>query len=60
MNHASTEDILEMMQSLDSTNRGLGMHDKALEMQESALTMRRRILPEDHPYIAESMNNLGL
>lgn len=32
------------MSGLDETYRRLGMHDKVLEMQESALAMCRRIL----------------
>jgi len=59
VNQASREDLLRMMSSLGIAYRDLGMHDKALEMQECTLAMYRRILPADHPDIASSMHNLA-
>ena len=50
-----------MKSDLGNLYHSLGMHDKAFEMEESTHvgTMYRRILPADHPSIAEYMKNLG-
>ena len=60
VNEASIEDMLGMMNGLDETYRGLGMHHKALELGESTLALHRRILPKDHRDIALSMSNLAV
>ena len=31
--------------------------DEALDMHNKALAIRRKVLPEDHPDIAQSLNN---
>ena len=59
VNTSTTEDLPRIMHNLALTYSALGMNDKALEMKEATLAMRRRILPEDHPDIALSMGNLA-
>ena len=41
------------MGSLAGTYSALGRHSDALAMEESVLELRRRVLPEDHPWIGE-------
>jgi hypothetical protein len=41
------------MSQLALTYSALGRHEEALAMQERALELRRRVLPEDHPYIGK-------
>ncbi len=41
------------MGNLASTYSALGRHSDALEMRESVLEFRRRVLPADHPDIGE-------
>ncbi len=38
----------------------LGYYEEALEKHESAFAIRQRILPEDHPNIGVSLNNIGV
>lgn len=37
----------------------LGEYQRALEMDEKALEIRKKALPEDHPDLAQSYNNVG-
>jgi hypothetical protein len=39
------------MSSLANTYAALGRHQDALVMEEMTLEFRRRVLPENHPYI---------
>jgi hypothetical protein len=39
------------MSSLANTYAALGRHQDALAMKEKTLEFRRRVLPENHPYI---------
>jgi tetratricopeptide (TPR) repeat protein len=47
------------MGNLASTYSALGRHDEALKLQQETLAFRQRVLPENHPDIATSMNNLA-
>jgi tetratricopeptide (TPR) repeat protein len=48
------------MSNLAAIYRALGLHEDALSMDESALEIRRRVLPPRHPDIATSLYNTSL
>ena len=44
---------------MGSTYSNLGDHSKALEFLLKALEIRERVLPPEHPALAQSYNNIG-
>ena len=50
----------DAMNNLANTYSALGRHQDALVMGEKTLEFRRRVLPENHPYIGISYLNLGI
>lgn len=49
----------QMFNVLGNVNRKLGLFDESRLLLEKALEMRSDLFKEDHPEIAESMNNMG-
>lgn len=45
---------------LASAYRDLGLYREALALMEEVLAVRRRLYPEDHPELAEGINNLAV
>ena len=41
------------MNNLANSYSAFGRHQEAVEMREKTLEFRRRVLPENHPYIGE-------
>ena len=57
----TAEDIREMEEDEAMTRRALDLlSSPGKNAYEEALAIRRRALPEGHPHIATSLNNLGL
>ena len=48
-----------LSQALADLYLGMGMYDDALPLQQRALTLRRRVLGENHPDTISSISNMG-
>ena len=49
-----------LMQAIGNVYRNLGLYDLAEPLLHEALNERRRVLGNDHPAVAQSLNNLGV
>jgi eukaryotic-like serine/threonine-protein kinase len=49
----------DLFEALDRVHRSLGLYPQALTLAERALTLRRGLLGDEHPYVATSLNNLA-
>jgi tetratricopeptide (TPR) repeat protein len=52
-------EIAISLNNLGMTYSQLGNHEKALELKEAALNMRKELYGKKHPYIANSLSNLS-
>ena len=48
-----------LLYDLSSCNSGMGNYQRALELDQQALDMRRKLFGEQHPDIASLLNNLA-
>jgi eukaryotic-like serine/threonine-protein kinase len=49
----------DLFEALDRVHRSLGLYPQALTLAERALTLRRELLGDEHPYVAASLSNLA-
>jgi serine/threonine-protein kinase len=49
-----------LMQAIGNVYRNLGLYDLAEPLLREALSVRRRVLGNEHPAVAQSLNNLGV
>jgi eukaryotic-like serine/threonine-protein kinase len=49
----------DLFEALDRVHRSLGLYPQALTLAERALTLRRGLLGDEHPYVAASLNNVA-
>jgi serine/threonine protein kinase/tetratricopeptide (TPR) repeat protein len=49
-----------LMQAIGNVYRNLGLYDLAEPLLRQALAVRRRVLGDDHPAVAQCLNNLGV
>jgi serine/threonine-protein kinase len=49
-----------LMQAIGNVYRNLGLYDLAEPLLREALSIRRSVLGDDHPAVAQSLNNLGV